>query len=146
MLLLTVHAAAVWALTGLSFTVQRVVYPAFLLVGPTAAWPRLHTQHVRRIAQLVALPWAVQGLTTATLLVAPPSGVPRWLTALTGVLAAITVAVTVLGAVPAHDRLDRFDAGLVDRLLRASRWRTAAWAGGSGCAATMLLLASRSGS
>ena len=61
MLLLTVHAAAVWTLLGLSVTVQRVVYPAFAHVGPTPAWPAAHRQHLRRISQVVALPWLVQG-------------------------------------------------------------------------------------
>lgn len=142
-LLLTVHAVAVWGLTGLSFTVHRVVYPSFLLVGPTTAWPAVHAQHVRRVAQVVAVPWAVQGATTAVLLVARPDHVPGWLALLTGAFAGVTVAVTVLGAIPAHDRLSGFDAQTVRRLLRASWWRTAAWCGGSACAAAMLLVAAR---
>ncbi len=143
MLLLTVHAAAVWVLLGLSTTVQRVVYPAFAHVGPTSAWAAAHALHLRRISQVVALPWLVQGVTTAALLLlSRPAGVPLWLVGLTAVLAAATVGLTVLGAVPAHDRLASYDEQTLARLLRASAWRTAAWAGGSVCAATMLVLAS----
>lgn len=143
-LLLTVHAAAVWALTGLSFTVQRVVYPAFTHVGPTPAWPAAHRQHLRRISQVVALPWFVQGVTTALLLLARPDGVPLWLVGVTAVLAATTVVLTLLGAVPAHDSLGRsYDGRTLARLLRASAWRTVGWSGGSVCAAVMLVLAAR---
>ena len=82
-------------------------------------------------------------MSTALLLVARPEGVPLWLVLVTAALAAATVGLTVLGAVPAHDRLARYDEQTLDRLLRAAAWRTGAWSGGSVGAAAMLVLAAR---
>ncbi len=140
-LLLVVHAASVWALAGLAWTVQRVVYPGFLLVGPTAAWGAVHAQHSRRITPVVGLPWAVQGGTTAWLLVDRPAGVPGGLVLLAGALAATTVAVTVLSSVREHARLGTWDEAAARRLLAGTWLRTAAWTAGGVVAAAMLLTA-----
>lgn len=141
MLLLTLHTAAVWALTGVTWVVQLVVYPGFLVVGPTAAWPAFHTAHSRGIAAVVALPWAVQGGTLAVLLLRRPAGVPLALVLLAAALGLLTVLVTLVAAVPLHERLDPYDESLARLLLGAHTARTAAWTAGALCAAAMLLAA-----
>ena len=141
MALLVVHAVAVSVLAGLAWVVQLVVYPSFLLVGPTAAWPAFHEAHSRGITLAVAPTWAVQGVTTAALLLARPRGVPLWLVLLAAALALATVVLTVLVAVPLHGRLQPYDETLARRLVATSWLRTLAWTGGALCAGAMLLAA-----
>ena len=90
-LLLTVHAVAVSALAGLAWVVQLVVYPAFLLVGPTPAWRAFHDAHSRAMALAVVLPWAAQGVTLGLLLLARPAGVPLALVLVASALGLVTV-------------------------------------------------------
>lgn len=140
-LLLTVHAVAVGALAGLAWVVQLVVYPGFLLVGPTPAWRAFHDAHARAMARAVVVPWAVQGATLGLLLLDRPVGVPLPLVLAAAALGLVTVAVTVVESVPLHTRLATYDEGLARRLLRTHGLRTAAWTGGAVCAAAMLLTA-----
>jgi hypothetical protein len=140
--LLVVHALAVAFLTGLSWVVQVVVYPSFRVVGPTAAWPAFHAAHSRGLVRAVGLPWAVQGVTLAALLVDRPDGVPPALALLAGALGAATVALTVLGAVPQHQRLTAYDDEPVRTLLVVHAWRTAAWTAGLVVAGSMIATAS----
>ncbi|GAA3226427.1 hypothetical protein GCM10017691_15980 [Pseudonocardia petroleophila] len=116
---LLLHLVATAVLAGVGWVVQVVVYPAFALVG-AAEWPAYHRQHLRRIGWVVGPPWVVQGVSVGALLLASP-----WEHAALGALAAAGVGLTVLGAVPAHDRLDA-DRDL-RRLLRANLLRTLAW-------------------
>jgi hypothetical protein len=141
--LLTVgNAVATVFLTGLSWTIAVVVYPGFAEVGPTAAWSRFHDAHSRRISYVVGLPWAVQGVTGIGLLFDRPAGVPLWLVLLAGVAAAATVATTVVGAVPVHERLGHgFDPALLRSLLRWHWLRTVAWTLSAGCGVAILQLA-----
>ena len=139
MLLLTVHAVAVSALAGLAWVVQLVVYPGFLVVGPTPAWRAFHDAHSRAMAVAVVLPWAAQGATLGLLLLARPAGVPLWLVLVASALGLTTVVVTVVESVPLHTRLATYDGALARRLLRTHGFRTAAWTGGALCAAAMLL-------
>jgi hypothetical protein len=141
MALLVVHLVAVAYLTGLSWVVQLVIYPGFRAVGPTAAWSTFHDAHSRGMTLAVVVPWLVQGVTVVALLVVQPAGVPLWLLLLTGLLAAVTVAVTALWSVPLHSRLHDYDRALIDRLISTHRLRTAAWTAGTACAAAMVLLA-----
>ncbi len=137
-MLLLLHAATTCFLAGLSWVVQLVVYPSFGIVGPSEQWPSFHAAHSRRITYAVGLPWLVQGVTLAALLVTDTG--PRWLLALATACALATVALTVWGAVPTHERLSSFDNGLLHRLLRISAWRTAAWT--IGAVASVALVAS----
>ena len=142
MLLLTVHAVAVSALAGLAWVVQLVVYPGFLLVGPTPAWRAFHDAHSRAMVIAVVLPWATQGVTLGLLLLERPAGVPLALVLVAAVLGLVTVGVTVVESVPLHTRLATYDEVLARRLLRTHGLRTAAWTAGALCAAAMLLTAS----
>ena len=64
---LVVHLTASAVLTGVGWVVQLVVYPAFRLVGGDA-WAPYHRAHTRAITRVVGLPWLVQGVSTAALL------------------------------------------------------------------------------
>ena len=121
------HAAATWFLAGLIWTIQVVHYPLFAEVG-TERFPTYEAAHSARITWVIVLPWALQGLTTAALLLAPPGGVSRWLVLGLAVLAAIPVVVTVAYSVPAHTILGGgFDAAAHARLTGTNWLRTAAW-------------------
>jgi hypothetical protein len=143
-LLLLAHAAATCALAGLVWVVQLVVYPAFLLVGPTPAWAAYHDAHSRGITRAVALPWAVQGVTCALLLLARPDGVPLWVALLAGALGLATVVLTLAVQVPLHTRLGQgWDAALAARLVATNRLRTAVWTAAAAVALVALDLGSR---
>ncbi len=139
--LLVVHLAATAALAGLGWVVQLVVYPSFLLVGGTPAWPSVHAAHTRAIGRVVGPPWAVQGLTLALLLARDGLSPLR---ALTGLLALATVVVTVVVSVPLHTGLGQaYDEVAARRLVRTNWLRTGAWTAGTLCAG-LLVLAHRS--
>ena len=136
MLLLLVHAAATWVLVGVVWVVQLVVYPSFRTTGPTPVWTAVHEAHTRAITAVVAVPWAVQGVSLATLLVRDG---PSPLRVLTGALALSTVLVTVLVSVPLHARLGRaYDDAAARRLVRTNWLRTAAWTAGAVCATALV--------
>jgi len=134
---LVVHLVAVAVLAGVGWVVQLVVYPAFRLVG-TAEWARYHASHTRAITRVVGVPWLVQGISTAALLISPAVGGFGAAAALAA-LALVTVVSTVMSAVPAHGRLTP-EARDVTGLLRANLVRTLAWTGSTLLAAALLLL------
>jgi hypothetical protein len=132
------HAAATLVLVGLIWTIQVVHYPLFDLVGRDG-FVAYEAAHSARITAVIALPWAVQGVTTAALLLSSPDGLPRWLVWVAAVLAAVPVAATVLASVPAHTVLGGgFDAAAHARLVSTNWWRTAAWTAHGGVAIAML--------
>jgi len=135
---LVVHLVSVAVLAGVGWVVQLVVYPAFWLVG-AADWASYHAAHTRAITHVVAVPWLVQGMSTAALLLAPAS-VGLVAAGVLAALAATTVAATVAVAVPAHGRLAAA-AGDVDlaALLRANLVRTLAWTASTVVAAVLLV-------
>ncbi len=139
MVLLLVHLTATAVLAGLVWVVQLVVYPSFLLVGASPAWPAVHAAHTRAVVLAVGPPWAVQGLTVAALLLRDG---PSPLRLLTGALALATVVVTVAVSVPLHTRLgEAYDETAARRLVSTNWLRTAAWTAGTVCAAALVLQA-----
>lgn len=124
---LLVHAAATWALVGLIWTVQLVLYPLFARVDP-AAFPAYHEAHVRRITFVVAPLMLLEAATALALLVRPPEGTCP---PLPWVACALLVVVWVSTAglqVPCHRRLEAgFDAAAHRTLVRTNWIRTAAW-------------------
>jgi hypothetical protein len=133
------HTAATLLLAGMIWTIQIVHYPLFAEVG-AEGFAAYEAAHSTRISALIAVPWAVQGITTLVLLVAPPAGVPRSLVWLAAVLAALPVLVTVTMSVPAHQQLtDGFDAAAHARLVATNWLRTAAWTAGGAVALAMLV-------
>lgn len=137
MLLLLVHLIATAALTGLVWVVQVVVYPSFLRVGSTSGWRAVHDAHSRTMAVVVAVPWTVQGVSVAALLLRDG---PSPLLVVTALLALSTAVVTVAVSVPLHAELGRaYDDAVARRLVRTNWLRTAAWTGGTLCAAALVL-------
>ncbi len=146
MLLLVVIAqvVATLVLTGVIWLVQVVHYPLFALVGEQA-FTTYESAHSARITALLAGPWAVQGLTTLTLMLASPAGVPVWLVWFGAVLAVVPVVVTLTVSVPAHQVLaEGFDSVAHARLVATNWWRTAAWTAHGAVAVATLVLTLRS--
>lgn len=139
--LISAHTASTGFMAGMIWTIQRVHYPLFDRVG-VDAFPEYAAEHQRRITWMLALPWAVEGLTSLALAADPPAGVGRALP-LAGLAAAgVAVATTVGLSVPEHTRLsDGYDADAVRRLVRTNWLRTAAWSAHAGIA---VWIASRS--
>jgi hypothetical protein len=135
---LVAHLVAVAVLAGVGWVVQLVVYPAFGLVG-AGEWARYHERHMRAITRVVTVPWLVQGVSTAVLLLAPGAvGLP--VAAVLAALALVTVAATVGAAVPAHGRLGAAPGpSELSTLLRANLVRTLAWTASTALAAALLL-------
>ena len=138
---LVVHTVSALVLVGLIWTVQIVHYPLMAMVGADR-FVAYESAHAPRMAALVMLPWTLQGLTTAWLLLARPAGVATSSIALAAVTAATTVAVTVASSIPAHARLGGgFDAVAHRRLVRSNWIRTWAWTVHGANAVTMLVRA-----
>lgn len=141
--LVLAHAVSTTFLTGLIWTIQVVHYPLFAAVG-AERFAAYEAAHSARITVLIAGPWAVQGLTTLWLLVAPPPAVPSWLVWLAGLLAAVPVLVTLVWSVPAHGALSEgFDVAAHARLVTTNWLRTVAWSLHTVVAAVILVLALR---
>jgi hypothetical protein len=126
-LLVTAHLASTLVLVGIIWTVQVVHYPLMARVGEDR-FIAYEAAHAPRMAAVVVLPWTVQGVTTAMLLLARPTGVPAALVAAAAVAAAVPVLVTVVASVPAHARLaGGFDPDVHRRLVATNWIRTASW-------------------
>jgi len=126
-LVVLAHLVSTLVLVGIIWTVQLVHYPLMALVPPDR-FVAYESAHAPRMAAVVMLPWSVQGVTTAWLLVAPPVGVPFTLVLAAAVAASVPVLVTIAASVPAHTRLaSGFDAGVHRRLVTTNWLRTAAW-------------------
>ena len=129
---MTIFLLAVDAyLLGLGVVVSVVVYPAFSLVGDTE-WPAYHAAHSRAITWAVGPAWLLQGVLSAWWILSRIST----LSLIHGVFAATGVLLTILGAVPQHNRIAvSRDVASLTRLANAHRLRTAAWLAATLCAA-----------
>jgi len=126
-LLVLAHLVSTLLMVGIIWTVQVVHYPLMALVG-TERFVAYEAAHAPRMAAVVMLPWAVQGLTVAGMLIATPAGVAPALVWGAATAAAVPVLVTVVASVPAHGRLAQgFDARVHRRLVRTNWIRTAGW-------------------
>ncbi|MBL6765128.1 MAG: hypothetical protein ISQ14_09230 [Verrucomicrobiae bacterium] len=122
--LLSVHAAATWALVGLIWTVQLVHYPLFAQVGADT-FRAYHARHARQISWIVGPLMAVELGTAALLLVLGAREL--WLLGSLVPLAFNWLA-TWRVQIPLHGQLSAgFDAGAHRRLVSSNWWRTAAW-------------------
>jgi hypothetical protein len=121
-----VTMAASWCLVGLSITVALVIYPSFFVVGP-ATWPAFHRQHSSRITWAVGPPWLLQAIGLGLWLLAGPRST-WWAWILCSTAAILAVVVTIVSAVPTHERLSaEFSHSLGRRLLVAHWVRTITW-------------------
>jgi hypothetical protein len=111
-------------LLSLIWLVQLLHYPTFRYIDP-AAFGAFHAHHTRSISYLVA-PLMVGELALAAWCAVQARG--HWAWAVPLVLVLFTWANTFFVAVPLHGRLAAgFDRDVIERLIRANGWRTAAW-------------------
>jgi hypothetical protein len=128
--LLILHAAITWALAGLIWVVQILVYPQFLKVGPEA-FAGFHASHMARITLVVGPLALMEAGTAAGLLWLGQRG--DWFTASLWFLGANVVS-TALVQAPLHGRLSvEYSVETIRRLV-ASNWiRTLAWTARGAC-------------
>jgi hypothetical protein len=85
-------------------------------------------EHQRRTGHVVALPMAVEGLTTLALLARQPVGVTWCLPWIGAILLAVALGCTVLLSVPLHAKMATNPDAQVGKKLVATNWpRTIAW-------------------
>ena len=114
-------------MTGIIWFVQHVHYPllAQVQIGQAVA---VAEEHQRRTGHVVALPMAVEGLTTLALLARQPVGVTWYLPWIGAVLLAVALGCTVLLSVPLHSQMAKNPDAQVGAKLVATNWpRTFAW-------------------
>ncbi len=133
------HLVSTVALVGIIWTVQVVHYPLMAHVGEEH-FVGYASAHAPRMAAVVMIPWTVQGVTTAGLLLLRPDGVSTALLGAVAVAALTPVVVTVVASVPAHRQLaSGFQPAVHRRLVRTNWLRTAAWTAHLPLAVTVLL-------
>jgi hypothetical protein len=139
-------------MAAIAWFVQIVHYPLFALLpssgskaaeiaGMSRSVARdFHDENLRRTRPIVLVPMVVEAASAAWLAIYPPAAVGRG-AAIAGLsLVAIVVLSTALVQVPLHESLRSGDAPAetVDRLVRSTRIRTAAWSARAALAAWML--------
>lgn len=125
--LLVVHAAATWALVGLTWTVWVVQYPLFAKVDP-ASFPAFHAAHTVRITGVVMPLMLVELLGAVAVFLLRPRGVAAWEAVLGVGLVGAVCAVTALWSVPMHGKLAQgFDSAAHASLMWGHGVRTALW-------------------
>ena len=121
---LLVHAAATWALVGLIWVVQVVIYPIYARV-PERGFRAFHAFYTQRIGLVVGALMAVELVSGLLLFAHTELGPALW--PATGLLA-FNWLVTGALFLPLHGRLaGGFDAAVHARLVRLNWLRTAAW-------------------
>ncbi len=122
-----VHAAATWALVGLIWVVQVVVYPGFARVGG-GAFVDYHADYTRRVTYVVAPLMGVE-LLGALYVVARPPAFLAPIEAWAGLALVVTCWVSTAAVqVPLHARLgEGRDEARIRRLVRGNWVRTLAW-------------------
>lgn len=121
--LLSIHLATAWALVGLIWVVQILVYPQFLRVAP-AQFKEYHSAHCFRIGLIVGPLLFVEAVTAIWLLY---EGCHSLFAVSTGIIPLIWLSTAVLQA-PIHTKLMRgHDEPLIRRLVFTNWIRTVAW-------------------
>lgn len=124
---LLANLLATVVMVGVIWFVQIVHYP-LLSVVPVEAASSTAMEHQRRTAWVVAVPMAVEGVSTLALLSAAPEGVTVWMPWVGGVLLAVALGSTVILSVPRHARMASVPDARVGRELVLTNWpRTVAW-------------------
>ena len=124
---LIANLVASGVMTGVSWFVQHVHYPVLAQVemGQAVA---VAEEHQRRTGHVVALPMAVEGLTTLALLAQQPAGVTWFLPWIGAILLAVALGCTVFLSVPLHAKMATNPDAQVGAKLVATNWpRTFAW-------------------
>ena len=131
---------------GVIWTCQLVHYPLFARVGADR-FVEYEAEHMRRIGKIVGPAMAVELLTAAWLVAAPPRGLEQggaaWLVYVGAGLVVVNWASTFALQGPMHVRLSKgsYDDALVKRLVRTNWVRRTAWTIRFGLALLMLAIA-----
>jgi hypothetical protein len=135
---LIANALATGTMVGVVWFVQIVHYPLLARYG-AAESPGVSAEHQTRTGFVVALPMAVEGVTTLVLLATRPAGVGAAWPWIGAVLLALALGSTVVFSVPAHARMAAgFDPAVGRRLVRTNWPRTVAWTLRLGVCAVMV--------
>lgn len=124
---LIANLVASCVMTGVIWFVQHVHYPLLAQVemGQAVA---VAEEHQRRTGHVVALPMAVEGLTTLALLAQQSAGVTWFLPWIGAILLAVALGCTVFLSVPLHAKMATNPDALVGAKLVFTNWpRTIAW-------------------
>lgn len=110
---------------GIAWQAQAVSYPLFREVAEQD-FPAYHLAYDAAIPWVVIVPGFLGFLTCAALPWTRPADVPRRLAVLVSATGVVSLAATVLWAIPMHDRLDTVgqSAETITSLLQANAVRT----------------------
>ena len=124
---LLVNFVATAVMTGVIWFVQWVHYPLLATVSVEHA-VETAVAHQRRTGQVLAIPMALEGVTTLWLLASRPDVVSLILPWLGAVLLAVALGRTVFVSVPLHAKMATNPTADVGRRLVVTNWpRTIAW-------------------
>ena len=136
---LLVNFVATAVMTGVIWFVQWVHYPLLATVSVEHA-VETAVVHQRRTGQVLAIPMALEGVTTLWLLASRPDVVSFILPWFGAVLLAVALGSTVLVSVPLHAKMATNPTADVGRRLVVTNWpRTIAWSSRAIVCAAMLL-------
>ena len=136
---LLVNFVATAVMTGVIWFVQWVHYPLLATVSVEHA-VKTAVDHQRRTGQVLAIPMALEGVTTLWLLASRPDVVSLILPWLGAVLLAVALGSTVFLSVPLHAKMATNPTVDVGRRLVVTNWpRTIAWSARAVVCAVMLL-------
>lgn len=133
-----VHLVATCVMVGLIWTIHVVHYPLFAEVGADA-YVGYQRGHLDRIGALLAVPWLVEGVCAAALLLAADRRVRR-LAVVGAVAMAGVLLISAVWSAPAHGELAHgFDPEVHGRLMTANLVRTLLWTARGVVAVLMLV-------
>ncbi|MEY3396958.1 MAG: hypothetical protein RJA79_1421 [Actinomycetota bacterium] len=136
---LLVNFVATAVMTGVIWFVQWVHYPLLASV-PVDRAVETAVDHQRRTGQVLAIPMALEGVTTLWLLASRPDVVSLILPWLGAVLLAVALGSTVFVSVPLHAKMATNPTVDVGRRLVVTNWpRTIAWSARAIVSSAMLL-------
>jgi len=136
---LLVNFVATAVMTGVIWFVQWVHYPLLATVNVEHAIETA-VAHQRRTGQVLAIPMALEGVTTLWLLASRPEAVSLILPWLGAVLLAVALGSTMFVSVPLHAKMATNPTADVGRRLVVTNWpRTIAWSARAIVCSAMLL-------
>lgn len=127
LLVLLLHCAVTWYMTGVIWLVQWVHYPLFNRVD-TDKFRQFIRDHANWITWVVLPPMLIELSTALALLWLQPPGIPFWML-LTGAFLVVLIWISTFAIqVPQHNRLQQgFDPAAYTRLVQSNWLRTVAW-------------------
>jgi hypothetical protein len=124
---LIANTAATLIMVGVIWFVQHVHYPLLATFTVDQA-SHVAIEHQRRTGHVVAVPMAVEGVSTLVLLVSRPDAVSVIWPWVGAVLLAVALGSTVFLSVPLHSRMASDPRPDTGRMLVLTNWpRTVAW-------------------